>query len=117
MCDTLDLNKNAIDAWIPGEIHQHLFQANKTKHDVLYREEHINQKWISMQEWSYETKVPTHDVTTPKMMLKLAEIGVISDVYFNNKKVGSTENLYRTYYFPVDVDLSANAENTLRIDI
>lgn len=25
--------------------------------------------------------------------------------------------MYRTYYFPVDVDLSANAENTLRIDI
>lgn len=49
--------------------------------------------------------------------LELDQIGVFGEVYVNENFVGSTDNLYRTFFIDLEDWVVKVGENTLRIDI
>jgi len=107
MCENLGIDKREIAATVPGEIHQDLFNAGVTKNPILYRFEHMNQKWVAQQQWTYKTEISGSSLNQlfsnneQEAFLKLSTVGTISKVYLNGIKIGATDNIFRTFYFPI----------------
>ena len=47
----------------------------------------------------------------------LDKVGTIANIYVNGFKVGYVENIYRSYYFKLDLNILKTGQNKLRIDV
>jgi len=121
-CEDYDLEEQPVKLpknSIPGEVHQHLKALGVLDHDPLFRFEHIDQSWVALQEWTYETAftISSRQQLSALKVLKLDKVGTFAEVFLNDKRIATLDNLYRTYY----VDLGENGLglglNKLRIVI
>lgn len=81
----------------------------------LYRFEHINQQWVSEQQWTYSVSfdMPTKYLNLTE--LHLSYVGSIAEVFLNEVSVGKANNLYRNYYLQIPDGLLKEYKNTLNI--
>lgn len=45
-------------------------------------------------------------MTTDNVVLYLEKIGTIADIYINNYLVATVDNIYRDYYFDINIPMS-----------
>jgi beta-galactosidase/beta-glucuronidase len=109
------------NATIPGEIHQHLKHGKVLKHDPLYRLESISQNWTAFETQSYETSITEvhSNVTTDNVVLYLEKVGTIADIYINGYWIATVDNIYRDYYFDINVPMSVkpNLPHVIQVEI
>ena len=70
---------------VPGEVHEQLKELGVFQHDLLYQFEHVNQRWVHLQDWSYETMftLTNEDLNDKALTLKLDRVGTFADVLIN----------------------------------
>ena len=106
---------NWYPATVPGVVHTDLI-ANKIIEDPFYRLNERGVQWIDKEDWIYET---TFDVE-PELMNKnninlyFKGLDTYADVYLNDEKILSADNMFREWKISVKNRLKSN-DNTLRI--
>lgn len=102
-------------ATVPGEVHTDLLN-NKLIEDPFYRLNEHNLQWIDKVDWVYETtfNISTEFFNKENLELDFKGLDTFTDVYLNDQKVLSTDNMFLEWI--IDVKKAAKAgQNTLRI--
>src|SRR5438874_6152613 len=102
-------------ASVPGCVHTDLLN-NKLIEDPFYRDNEKKLQWIGKTDWEYETTFNVTGEMLQQTNLELVFEGLdtYADVFFNNKALISTDNMFRTWR--VDAKhLAKPGPNTLRI--
>ncbi len=103
------------NATVPGNIHTDLLN-NKIIEDPFYRLNEKSQQWIGETDWEYETlfNVTIQTLEDENINLVFEGLDTYADVYLNDTKILSVDNMFRTW--DVDVkDKLKEGENKLRI--
>ena len=96
-------------------IHTSLFN-NKLIPDPFYRDNEKTLQWIADENWEYDTHfdVKNNIKTFPKVLLKFEGLDTYTDIFLNEVKILSTDNMFRTYTVDVKPWLKVK-NNILRI--
>ncbi|KAF1749353.1 hypothetical protein GCK72_025820 [Caenorhabditis remanei] len=99
---------------IPGDIYSDLY-ASGIIDNPLYGENHLNLKWISEEEWTYQRKILLHrEDLTPGYFLDITSLDTIATIYWNGEKVMHTRNQFVPYNVNV-TDLVISGYNEIMI--
>ncbi|KAM8833297.1 beta-mannosidase [Synchiropus picturatus] len=104
-----------VSAQVPGCVHTALQQQGLIQ-DPYYRFNDLSYRWVSLENWTY-TKVFTLPPTIrakQKVTLVLEGVDTVATVWFNGKNLGSTDNMFRRYDFPVS-DVLLEEENKMEV--
>lgn len=101
-------------AFVPGTIHTDLL-ANQLIEDPFWRDHEKKLQWISQQNWEYQCTfhLNKEDLNSKNIQLQFEGIDTYADVFLNNKKILSANNMFRSYTIPIH-SLTRN-ENELKI--
>ncbi|MFA6980062.1 MAG: glycoside hydrolase family 2 TIM barrel-domain containing protein [Ignavibacteriaceae bacterium] len=102
-------------ATIPGTIHTDLFN-NKLIDDPFYTDNELKMDWITECDWIYQTKFDFHSDTNKSVDLIFEGIDTISEIYLNNRKLDSTNNMFLTCSYNVK-NILKPTDNTLKVII
>ena len=108
-------NTIVVPGSVPGEVHTDLMNAHEISSDPYFRYNELNMSWVALSEvWTYESS--EFDMPESDMLwnMKLQGIDSISSVYLNNHLVGKTDNVFRSFTFPVHEYLRSE-RNILKI--
>src|SRR5436309_8294397 len=90
------------DTWypasVPGCVHTELLN-NKLIEDAFYRDNEKKLQWIGKTDWEYETtfNVTREMLQQTNLELVFEGLDTYADVFFNNKALISTDNMFRTW--------------------
>ncbi len=104
-----------ITAQVPGTVFEALIEKS-TIEDPFYGEREHEMSWIFDSEWQYEKKFDVNSdfLKHSKILLRFYGLDTISEVYLNDEKLGSTENMFLMYDFDVKSKLKIS-NNVLKI--
>lgn len=107
-------SKDNIQATVPGCVHTDLINAGKIE-DPFYRDNEKKLMWIGESDWIYtcEFEVDDYTINAKKTVLVCEGLDTIADIYINNQKVASTDNMFRSWEFEVGKFLKK--KNTIKI--
>jgi beta-mannosidase len=102
-------------ATVPGCVHTDLLAAGQIP-DPLYRDNELQQQWISKADWDYETTFTIAPETLRRRNLELVFKGLdtYADVTLNEATILHTDNMFREWRVSVKPQLRAG-ENRLHI--
>lgn len=85
-------------ATVPGTVHTDLM-ANKVIPDPYYRDNENKVQWVSKENWEYQTVFNVDKKAFSKKNIELVFEGLdtYADVYLNDKKILSADNMFRTW--------------------
>ncbi len=110
-----EIKKNQLlPASFPGTIHTDLFK-NKIIDDPYYSDNELRLNWITQCDWVYQTEFNFNKKADSNVDLIFEGLDTICDIYLNNKKLGSTDNMFLTYKYNVKDILKS--KNVLKIVI
>ncbi|MCF8302093.1 MAG: glycoside hydrolase family 2 protein [Bacteroidales bacterium] len=103
------------DAQIPGTIHTHLM-SNGMIEDPFYRLNEKDVQWIDKVDWEYRTffAVDHQTFSRSNIILRFEGLDTFADIFLNDKKLGSSDNMFRTWEFEVKPMLNTG-KNELRV--
>jgi len=101
-------------AVVPGCVHTDLL-SNKLIDDPFYRDNESKLQWIEKVGWEYQTSFETGDDTQKRDHIELVFDGIdaYAEVYLNDKKILTADNMFRTWR--VDVKPFLQKNNVLRV--
>ncbi len=102
-------------AQVPGTVFETLIENNIIQ-DPFYGEREREMSWIFDSDWVYETEFDVSEdfLEHSNMILRFHGLDTISEVYLNDKLLGSAENMFITHDFKVN-SLLKNESNLLKI--
>ena len=106
---------NWMPATVPGTVHTDLMENNVIE-DPFYRLNEHDVQWIDKEDWEYKTtfnadkSMLNHD----RIALDFKGLDTYADVYVNNEKVLTADNMFREWKADVKEALK-EGENELRI--
>ncbi len=91
-----------LPATVPGTVHTDLL-ANGKIEDPFYRMNELQLQWIDKKDWEYRTEFTVLEEIGEKVNQRITFTGLdtYADVYLNGEKLGSTDNMFRTWRFDV----------------
>jgi beta-mannosidase len=107
------------DAWhraeVPGTVHQDLM-ANGLIPDPFDRDNELKVQWVENADWEYRLvfDVPSVMVAKGHVELVFQGLDTLAGVSLNGRKVGDTDNMFRTWRFDVK-PLIREKDNELRV--
>lgn len=103
------------NATVPGSVHVDLLNENKIQ-DPYYRLNEKDQQWIGESDWEYKTvfKVSKELFDQQNVSLLFEGLDTYADVYLNNEKILSSDNMFRTWEVDVKSKIKVG-ENQLRV--
>lgn len=101
------------DADVPGTIHTDLLN-NKLIDDPYYADNESKLNWVAEQDWIYKTEFSIDTEKNINYYLVLNGIDTIADVYLNDKKILSCNNMFLKYEIQVNKYLLRD-KNELKI--
>ena len=106
---------SAIKATVPGCIHTDLLAA-KVIPDPFYRDNEKQLMWIGEKDWIYSRtfSVPAGLLGHDLVQLECQGLDTFAQIKVNGKSVGSTDNMFRVWEFPVD-HLLEKGQNSIEI--
>ena len=113
------LNKSGqeqfINAEVPGCVHTDLIAAGEID-DPFYRNNEEKVMWVGESDWDYSRKfnLQSEFINAKKILLSAKGLDTLADIYINNEKLASTNNMYRKWEFEVQ-DYLRVGENKIRI--
>lgn len=93
-------NNQLLPATVPGTIHTDLIN-NKLIDDPYFSDNEVTMNWISECDWVYQTEFNFKKKSDSDIDLIFEGLDTICDIYLNNKKLGSTDNMFLTYKYNV----------------
>ena len=92
-----------LPATVPGTVHTDL-RANGKIEDPFYRMNELQLQWIDKKDWEYRTEFTVSEEIGEKVNQRITFTGLdtYADVYLNGEKLGSTDNMFRTWRFDVE---------------
>ena len=102
-------------AEVPGTVHTDLLKHNIIENPFYRLNEHHVQ-WVDKEDWVYKTSFTISKETLEKEQLEIEFQGIdtYSDIYVNNSKVLSTDNMFRSYKVDVKEYLK-EGDNELKV--
>lgn len=106
---------NWYTATVPGVVHTDLID-NKIIEDPFLRLNERACQWVDKEDWEYKTSFDVSDEMFAKDNLRLVFRGLdtYADIYLNDEKVLSTDNMFREWHVDCKVKLKKQG-NVLRI--
>lgn len=91
-----------LPATVPGTVHTDLL-ANGKIEDPFYRTNELQLQWIDKKDWEYRTEFSVSKAMKEKRNQRITFNGLdtYADIYLNGEKLGSTDNMFRTWRFDV----------------
>ncbi|XP_051941278.1 beta-mannosidase isoform X1 [Hippocampus zosterae] len=104
-----------LPARVPGCVHTALQQRGLIQ-DPYFRFNDLLYEWISLDNWTYATTFAVSKELRSKrqVLLILDGVDTAASVWLNGALVGRTDNMFRSYVFPIRELLKAE-ENTLLV--
>lgn len=104
-----------IKAEVPGCVHTDLINAGEIE-DPFYRNNEEKVMWIGESDWDYSKKfnVDEEFLKNKRIYLSAEGLDTLSDIYINDRKIASTNNMYRRWEFEIKEHLKAG-ENEIKI--
>ncbi|WP_346859053.1 glycoside hydrolase family 2 protein [uncultured Draconibacterium sp.] len=104
-----------LPATVPGTVHTDLIDNEKIE-DPFYRLNEHNLQWIDKVDWEYKTTFTVEKslLKRDRIQLDFKGLDTYADVMLNNKKVASTDNMFREWQMDVKEFLQ-EGENELHI--
>lgn len=102
-------------AVVPGVVHTDLLRAGLIPDP--YRDFNADSvQWIEREEWTYERTIEADAALLARTHVDLVFKGLdtFAEVYWNDSLLGRTDNMFRTWEFPVQ-GLLRRGPNTLRV--
>jgi len=108
---SIEIDSSWININVPGDVYYALFESGMIP-DPMYGDNYIKCKWVAEYDWLYykSFKVPSN-FKQNKTFLVFRGIDTYSMVWFNGKKIGSTDNMFREYEFNIADLLRVKQEN------
>ena len=94
--------RERIRAAVPGCVHVDLMNAGKMD-DPFFRDNETRVQWIGETDWLYSRTfdVPADVLRRDRVLLRCEGLDTLATVTLNGTKIGSTDNMYRTWEFDV----------------
>ncbi|MCJ7554495.1 MAG: hypothetical protein MUO34_11495, partial [Ignavibacteriaceae bacterium] len=108
-------SEKQFDATVPGTIHTDLLNNNLID-DPFYSDNELKLGWISDCDWIYQTKFDFTGNASKNVDLVFEGLDTICEIYLNEIKLGSTDNMFLTFTYNVKNILRAT-DNTLQVII
>ena len=91
-----------LPAVVPGCVHTDLIRNLKIE-DPYYRLNEKYVQWIDKQDWEYKTTFDADSLMKhfENIQLVFEGLDTYSDIYINGKKIGTTDNMFRKWEYPV----------------
>ncbi|NDP21283.1 MAG: glycoside hydrolase family 2 protein [Paludibacter sp.] len=107
--------RNWFKAIVPGCVHSDLFR-NKLIPDPYYRTNEKQLQWIDKKDWEYKTtfNLPEELFKSEHLELVFEGLDTFSDVYLNDQKVLTTDNMFREWTADIRKYI-VRGENRIRI--
>ena len=104
-----------INAEVPGCVHTDLINAGEIE-DPFYRNNEEKVMWIGESDWDYSKKfnIDEEFLKNKRIYLSAEGLDTLADIYINDKKIASTNNMYRKWEFEIKEHLKAG-ENEIKI--
>ncbi len=101
-------------ATVPGDIHNDLMNNNVIP-DPYYSDNANCCGWVTEQDWIYEKRFDvTEEMLGKTLKLVFKGIDTYSEISINGKQVGTTDNMFLQYAFPINEFVKVG-ENTLSV--
>ncbi|MCM1335209.1 MAG: hypothetical protein NC084_11105 [Bacteroides sp.] len=102
---------------LPVSMYETLLKNGKID-DPYYRENEAKSRELSRGDYDFKKSFPVERslLACDEVLLRLEGVDTLADLYINNIYVGSTDNMFRTYEFPIK-DRLAEGENKLKISL
>ena len=106
---------NWYNATVPGVVHTDLM-ANEVIEDPFFRLNERGVQWVDKEDWEYVTTFTANADILNKECIELVLEGLdtYADVYLNNEKILSADNMFRSWRIDVKRHLRTG-ENTLKV--
>ncbi len=104
-----------VSANVPGDVYGDLLRHGLIE-DPYYREQESDALWIGRSDWTYTRTVtiPESLLRHDRLLLRCEGLDTLAEVRLNGRRLGSADNMYRTWEFDVAHGLAAGA-NTIEI--
>jgi beta-mannosidase len=91
-----------LKAVVPGTVHTDLLN-NKLIPDPFYSDNETGLQWIGNMDWDYRTSFdfPKSFDNSKPVFLKFDGVDTIADIYLNDEKIGSAQNMFCSYEFDI----------------
>lgn len=100
---------------VPGTIHTDLLN-NNIINDPFYSDNELKVGWISDCDWMYQTKFYFKSNTNKNVDLVFEGLDTICEIYLNEIKLGSTDNMFLTFIYNVK-NILKPTDNMLKVII
>ena len=107
--------KLSLPATVPGCIHTDLLAAEQIE-DPFYRTQEIDAYWVAETDWEYTRNFEISEslLAHDKVCLVCHGLDTLATIWINDKEVGRTDNMFRTYEFDISRILKCG-KNSIRI--
>jgi beta-mannosidase len=104
-----------LEATVPGTVHTDLLKAGVIQ-DPYYRTNERDQQWIDKVNWEYQTEfeVSADILKMDHIELDFKGLDTYADVFLNEKKIISADNMFRTWKVDCKSGLK-EGKNNLRV--
>lgn len=111
----MENSNHLFNATVPGTVHQDLMNVGIIN-DIYYENNEHKYRWIEERNWEYSTtfSVDENTFNYAVHVLVFEGLDTYADVYLNNQKILSADNMFRTWRVEVQHRL-VEGENELRI--
>ena len=91
-----------VKATVPGSVYTDLMDNKIIEHPFFGKNE-ADVKWVDSATWVYQTTftLEEHQKTAEKINLIFDGLDTYASVYFNQQYLGSTNNMFRQWRFPI----------------
>jgi len=98
----LKYNGQDLPVEVPGDVHIDLYKHGIVK-DPYFGLNHLEQEWVSHTDFDYVYKLNINEEDLSQEMITLIFKGIdtFADIYVNDKMVGSCNNMFRKFSFPI----------------
>jgi beta-mannosidase len=116
---TWELRKKGDDrvlpATVPGCVHTDLLAAGEIP-DPFYRDNERSVQWVGRTDWVYSRRfdVPEELLEHERVLLRCEGLDTLADVKLNGRRLGRTDNMFRTWEFDVK-DRLRTGENRIEV--
>lgn len=111
---TWEMTGNGFDCYgkVPGSVYSFLL-SNKLMEDPYYRQNEIEATRLLEYDYTFSRKFSFDKSVASPVLLHCDGLDTICDIYLNGHKVAHTENMHRSYEFPITELLKEENEISL----
>jgi beta-mannosidase len=97
-----------VPAVVPGCVHTDLLRSRQIE-DPYYRDNELRLQWIGQKDWTYalDFDVPADALDHDRVLLHCTGLDTLATITLNGRKLGRTDNMFRTWEFDVKRALRA----------